>query len=260
MLEFSILLITALVNLFLGLSVFVKNPKGSTNRLFLFLASSLILWSFVNYLSVHPVWFSQLTWIRLVLFCGGILNLAVFLTFLAFPNYSLKTHYKKRVIAAVLSSVLIIPLTLTPLVFKDIQITDGSAQPVPNFGIGLFLLQTVVLIGGSFLSIISKYRKAAGGEKNQLRLVLLAIIGTFSLIVMANFLLVVLFNFTGLVPFGPAFTLIFSMAMAYAIVRHRLFDIKRAIARSVAYVLSLGFVGIIYGFILFSGSSLFFFF
>lgn len=256
MLEFSILLITALVNLFLGLSVFVKNPKGSTNRLFLFLTSSFILWSFVNYISVHPVWFSQLTWIRLVLFCGGILNLAVFLTFLAFPRYSLKNQYKKRVTAALVSSALVVPLTLTPLVFKDIQITESGPQPVPNFGIGLFLMLTIALIGGSFLSIISKYRKSAGGEKNQLKLILLAIVGTFSLIVLANFLLVVLFNFTGLVPFGPAFTLIFSSAMAYAIIRHKLFDIKRAVARSVAYLLSLASVGLVYGGVLFTVSSL----
>ncbi|HET7673396.1 MAG TPA: ATP-binding protein [Candidatus Saccharimonadales bacterium] len=256
MLEFLVLLFTAFANLFLGLIVFIKNPKSSTNKLFLLLTTSFIVWSFVNYISVHPVIFSQLTWIRLVLFCGGVLNLSVFLTFLAFPDYSLRLNYKKPVIWATLTSAIIIPLTLTPLVFSGIKVEGDSVQPVPNVGIGLFLLQTIILIGASFFSIIAKYRRAKGAERNQLRLVLLAIIGTFTLIVLANFLLVILFNFTGLVPFGPAFTLIFSTAMAYAIVRHKLFDIKRAVARSVAYLLSLGLMGILYGAVIYAVSLL----
>lgn len=256
MLEFFVLIFTAVANLFLGLTVYIKNPKSSTNKLFLILTTSFVVWSLINYISVHPVLLSQLTWIRLVLFCGGILNLAVFLTFLAFPDYSLKVHYKKQARFAAIASLIILPLTLTPLMFSGLKMEGGNVQPIPNVGMALFLAQTLGLIGASFLFLIKKYRHAKGNEKEQLKLVLLAIIGTFSLIILSNFLLVVLFDFTALVPFGPAFTLIFSSAMAYAIVRHRLFDIKRAVARSVAYLLSLGFVGLVYGGILFSVSSL----
>lgn len=257
MLEFSVLLITALINLFLGMVVYIKNPRGTTNRLFLILTSVFIAWSFVNYISVHPFYFSQLTWIRAVLLCGGLLNLSVFLTFLAFPNFSLRLHYRKPALAAAITSLFILPLTLTPLVFSGLKYgSDGGVQPVPNFGIGLFMLQTLVLIGASFFILIKKYRRSVGAVRNQFRLVLLAIVGTFTLIVISNFLLVILFNFTGLVPFGPAFTLIFSISMAYAIVRHKLFDIKRAVARSVAYLLSLGFIGLVYGVVIFGVSSL----
>jgi signal transduction histidine kinase len=45
--------------------------------------------------------------------------------------------------------------------------------------------------------------------------------------------------------------------MAYAIIKHRLFDIKRAVARSVAYILSLGFIGLVYGGAIFLLSSIF---
>jgi signal transduction histidine kinase len=246
-----------LINLFLGLAVYIKNPRGATNRLFLALTGVFITWSFVNYISVHPFYFSQLTWIRMVLFCGGLLNLSVFLTFLAFPNYSLRSHYRKPALAAAITSLFILPLTLTPLVFSGLKYgSNGAAQPVPNAGIGLFMLQTLVLIGASFYILIKKYRRSVGAVRNQFRLVLLAIVGTFTLIVISNLLLVILFNFTGLVSFGPAFTLIFSGSMAYAIVRHKLFDIKRAVARSIAYLLSLGFIGLIYGVVIFGVSSL----
>jgi signal transduction histidine kinase len=45
--------------------------------------------------------------------------------------------------------------------------------------------------------------------------------------------------------------------MAYAIVKHKLFDIKRTVARSVAYILSLGFIGLVYGAFILLLSSVF---
>lgn len=256
MLEVLILGFTAVANLLLGLFVFVKNPKASTNRFFLLLTSSFVLWSIVNYFSVHPFGFSQLTWIRLVLFCGALLNLSVFLSFLAFPAANLNAHYRKWAKIALAATILIMPLTLTPLVFKELSFDSGKAQPVPNFGIALFMLHTVSLIGASFVIVIRKFLHADTRTKQQLKLVLLGIAGTFSLIVIANFLLVVLLNFTGLIPFGPAFTLIFSVSFAYAIIRHRLFDVRAAVARSLAYVLSLGFLGSVYGLLSFGLTSL----
>ncbi|MBW3569346.1 hypothetical protein KY385_04415 [Candidatus Parcubacteria bacterium] len=245
MLEFIILAFTSLANILLGLVVFLKNPRGLTNRLFLFLTASFVIWSIVNFMSIHPAVLSQLTLVRLVLFWGGILNLAVFLAILAFPNYSLKKNYKKRTRAALAATAIVLPLTMSPAVFRDMQIVNGEAQPVVNPGIGLFLLHTVVLLGSSFIILLSKYINSRGDEKNQLRLVLFAIIGTLSLIITTNFLLVVVFNITAFVPYGPAFTLIFSSAMAYAIIRHKLFDIRLIIARALGYILSLGsFIGL----------------
>ena len=240
MFEFFILAFTALANATLGLAVFLKNPRETTNRLFLFLTTSFIVWSMVNYISVNPVIFSQLTWVRLVLFCGGILNLAVFLTFLAFPNNSFNKSYKKFAKIALAATLIVVPLTLTPLIFSDIRTVDGGAQPVVNPGISLFLMHTVILLGASIVLLVKKFLAARGGERDQLRIVLFAIIGTFSLIIITNFLLVVVFGITLFVPLGPAFTLIFSSAMAYAIIKHKLFDLKLIIARAIGYILSLG--------------------
>lgn len=256
MIELIVLSLTSILNLLLGLAVYVKNPRGLTNKLFFLLTSVLTVWSLVNYVSVHPFLLSQLSWIRLTLFCGGILNLMVFVTFQAFPNYRLKGRYMKRVKLASIITLVVVPLTLTPLVFKSLKVVDGSSQPIPNPGIGLFLLQTILLLGGSVLTVISKYRLSKGSTKKQLKIVLIGIASTFGLIFLSNFLFVVLFNFTGLIPYGPSFTFIFICTMAYAIIRHRLFDIRAAVARSLAYILSLGLIGLIYGIALFGLTSL----
>jgi signal transduction histidine kinase len=247
MLQITVLVLTAVINLLLGLIIYLKNPRGATNRYFFMLTIVFVLWSLVNYISLHPVFFAQLIWIRLVLFCGGLLNLSVLLTFLAFPAARFPRKYSRRAKFAVASTVLIMLLTLTPFVFKSLKITHGKASPVPAPGIGLFLIQTIILVGASIITLITKYRTSRGPVRDQLRLVLLAVAGTFTLIVISNFLLVVLFKVTALVPLGPAFTLIFSFAFAYAIARHKLFDIRASVARSVAYLLTILTITTVYG-------------
>src|SRR4051794_8373098 len=102
--QLIILILVSLANILLGLFVLLKNPRATTNKLFMFLASSFVAWSIVNYLSVHPVVLSQLSWIRLVLFGGGILNVAMFLTFLAFPASTFSARYRKLARLAVIAS------------------------------------------------------------------------------------------------------------------------------------------------------------
>ncbi len=247
MFQIIVLAITVLVNLLLGLVVYLKNPRSVTNRYFFTLTAIFVMWSVVNYISVHPVFLGQLTWIRLSLFSGALLNLSVFVAFLAFPDTSFSTSSLKRLRWAALSTAFVMALTLTPLVFKSLKIdAHGVPSPVPAPGIGLFLAQTIILLGTCIMTVVKKFRLSKGVVREQLRLVLLGVAGTFSLIVFSNFIAVVAFHITALIPLGPSFTMIFSGCFAYAIVRHRLFDIRRAAARSLTYTLTIGFMALIY--------------
>jgi signal transduction histidine kinase len=49
----------------------------------------------------------------------------------------------------------------------------------------------------------------------------------------------------------PLTTLILIVLIGYAIIRHKLFDIRAVVARSVAFILSIALVGLIYGFVSF---------
>jgi len=129
-------------------------------------------------------------------------------------------------------------LTLTPLVFKSLTYKNGSASPVPGFGIIFFAILVIGLLGGGLWKLISKFRHASGNQKDQFGLVLLGLAGTFSLIILTNFVFVVLFNNSSLIVLAPAYTLIFTGSLGYAIVKHRLFDIRLLAARSLAYALS----------------------
>ncbi len=246
MLELSILCFTSIASILLGLIVYIKNPTGLVNRLFLFLAGSIVVWSTINYFSVHSSGSDQLQWIRSVLTASVGLNLSIFLTLLAFPGGYLSPDNKKKAKVVAVISLFVALLTATPLVFKGLKYNNGSASPVPNFGIAIFLIYTVALLGYSISLTTRKYFHAQGVAKDQLKTILFGISGTFGSLVVLNFILVVAFNITFFIPFGPSLTLIFSSSLAYAIVRHKLFDIRAAVARSLAYLLILGTIATVY--------------
>ncbi len=233
MLELAVLCISGALNILLGLVVYLKNPDSVTNRLFVLLTSSFVLWSTVSYFSIHPVLFDQVVWVRMVLFFAALLCLSVFLTFTVFPSKHLVGSRRLRRLA-VLYTIFVMALTLcTPFVFG----TDANGEPVARPAIIFFSILVLSLLGGGIFNLIRKYRSSVSAQKKQLRVVLWGLAGTFSLIFLTNFVLVAGFDIRTLIPLGPAYTLIFSGALGYAIVKHHLFDIRRVVARSLAYLL-----------------------
>ncbi len=246
MFEITLLIISVLANIALGIIVFVKNTRSATNRLFLMLTTSFVLWSVTNFASIHPAILAQITWIRLVLFFAVFLCLSVYLTFNTFPSTKF-TLTRQRTLFFAFSAFVTMSLTLSPFVFRDLRIVNGNAQPVPGPAIAVFALNVGLLLISGIVKLVSRFNQAKGHARSQLRFVLFGLGGSFGLILLTNFVFVVLLNNTSLVPLGPTYTLIFTGAMAYAIVRHRLFDIRAAAARALGYLFSLASIGFIYG-------------
>lgn len=256
MVEISILIASSLLNGLLGFIVYSKNPQSATNKLFALLCMSFISWSVVNYFSLHPIFVSQLTWIRFVLLFAAFLCLCANMTLVTFPHQELQSSSRSRTLV-LLSTAFVMALTLTPLVFKGLVIKNGQPSPVPNFGVALFVTLVVTLLGQGVLNLFLRYRKSGGIQKAQLGWVIFGLSGSFLLILSTNLFLVILFHNSKLVSLGSAYTLVFSGTLYYAIVQTRLFDIRATTARLVAYVVSLGVVGLAYGLLIVALSSLF---
>ena len=256
MLQIILLSITCFLNALLGIVVYSKNPKSTTNRLFFLMIGSFILWSVVNYMSVHPALLSQLVWIRMVLLCAAPLCLLVFLTFTVFPSQSFEGSSRVRKLA-LLYTLIVMGLTLTPLVFKNLIISStGSANPQPGFGIVFFIILVIGLLGGGIWNLVTKFLHSTGNVRSQLRFVLVGLAGTFGLIFVTNLIFVVAFKNSSFIPLGSTYTLIFTGSLAYAIVKHRLFDIRRAATRSLAYVLTIGSLAAVYSITVFAITAL----
>jgi signal transduction histidine kinase len=223
----------------LGISIYEKLPESWTNRLFLILAGLIDLYIIVNFLSLHPPSAApevQLFWIRVVMFVTSFIGPTLFLLVHTFPNSRVTLRWRYRIILGILMATSAVA-ALTPLVFSGIQYPNGEPVPTPGWGIGIFILDFVGLFILSFVVLIYKYHKAEGEEKARLFHLLAGVLASFSLMGLFTVLFVVIAKTSSFVFLGPILPVILIAFIAYAIVKHQLFDIKTFATQALVYTL-----------------------
>jgi hypothetical protein len=113
-----------------------------------------------------------------------------------------------------------------------------------------------MFIGAGIL--LAKHRHADREQRRQIVLVLLGVL----VVICANIftgIVVTLFKVdSAFIWVGRLSLFVFSLIVAYAIVKHRFFDVRPIVARSIAYVLLLITLSIIYGILVLGLAGLFF--
>jgi len=243
------LLIIFLVNLFLGTLVFWKNKRSSTNRylsLFIFSAAGWALGIFalltkqisnLNFLGKLTFGFATLIPSSLVLFS------------FVFPKPTRKlTHWGTFVIFA--PALVLLASLSTNLLIGDIQIYDGQINPTRGPLYQIFVLYFIVFIIWFFVRLFLKYRIAEGKEKNQINYVFLGIL-LFAFFAMGTNLILPAFGINQLNSLGPIFSVLMVGSMSYAIIKHRLMDIRMVVAKSITYSFLIFLVGAFYAAVVF---------
>jgi signal transduction histidine kinase len=241
MLEIIILILSVTVNFILGLTVLLNNPQKDMNKRFFYLTLSMWAWAVITYISLHPFGFAQITWVRLVLASAALQDYFVLSSFAIFPNGSFQAVRFRRPAFYYLLFVMLI--TQTPLVFKAL---NEHSQPIVAPGILFFIILIFGYLGTAIYLLLKRFKRTTGQMKNQLRVVITGVVTCFAAIVFTNFFLVSVFKNTSLISFAPLLTLILTGSMAYAILKHRLFDIRLTVARAVAYLLTFSLVIVVY--------------
>lgn len=245
MLELIVLCISAIANVILALLVLANSPRSTVNRYFFLFVAALVSWTIINFISLHPVLLPQLWLVRMALAAATLLTLFLLLVVNVFPNSTPTYPRLNRMV--VFAGIPIALLTLSPLIFSDLKYDSAGASPVVGPAIPLFGLYAVGGLVVAIWLLVHKFRRFHGLQKEQARFALIGITLSFGLIVFSNFIMVALFGNTSLIPFAPAYTLIFTIAFSYIILRHHLFDIRLVVTRFIAYLLLLLFIGGIYG-------------
>lgn len=236
----------------IGLFVLINNPKSLKNKAFFLLTSSISLWLLSLFLADLSTNETVALWVlRIALFMGAIMYFMFLLFAFVFP-------YRSRISrpAAILISlpILVMALTsLTSLVVPRVSIKEFGVQPE---GIGLFytisdLIGICYLLLG-MLVLMYKYRHSNQEQKSQIKFVLLGLFIAIIANSVTGLVLTLLKIDTDLILLGSFSLFIFALFVAYAIVRHSLFDIRPLVARSVAYVLTTVMIGATFGVVAFS--------
>lgn len=240
---------SSIANLFLGLLVFIRTPKAARSRIFLLLTINMALWIVSNFftdyapgyqirlISAHVNYLSPfLLLVFFYLFCSNFFNLG---------KLRRKEFWPFVVIIAIGSL-----LSISNLVVAGIDLGVDGTNIVQGPLYTSFLLSLPIFFIGGYTQLVrlKSRHKSRPVDRKQINFVLFGVSLSFILAFIFNAVLPSVLNDYASAKYGPSATLIIAGSMAYAIVRHRLFDIRAVVARSVTYVLSIAFIGLIYGF------------
>ncbi|MBI2450679.1 MAG: hypothetical protein HYV47_04070 [Candidatus Nealsonbacteria bacterium] len=223
--DFFIILTPIIASSVLGWMVYAKNRDNLSNKVFGVLCLTIIFWASANYFSVHPVFLGDLLWIRMVMFFAVLLQFIFFLFVAVFPQNKISMPKWKLFLLALITALTALS-ALSQFLYPELEEKNGEILPVPGPLMPLFAFTIFLFWGLSAYFIFKNYRKSRDIEKVQWRYIFTGFIIMFLLLISSQFLAVVIFHKTGLVRFGPIFTLPFIILSAYAIVKHHLFDIK----------------------------------
>lgn len=252
-----IIVLSVVVQGLIALFVFQKNNKNLTNVLFFLLSASLVTWAVINFIITDdPHSSSQLILYRLLMASVVVQNTFFFLFVRTYPSYKLSISSKRLKAYLALSFVAVLT-ALSPILFTSVEYGAEGARPVTGPGMLIFVLHAGISVVLGLRSLFRLHRKSHGTAKQQVKLILIASVILWGIVPITNFVISIALETLVFARISPIYTLAFSSIIAYAIVAKKLFDIKRAVARSVAYLLSLGSIGLIYGATIFLLSSIF---
>src|SRR3989344_6095224 len=220
---------TIFADLFIAFVVYRNNPKSASNKLLSILATLLMFWAVFNYLALLPRNESiRLLWVRSVMFITTPLGPLIFLLSSTIPGE--KINVKRNLLIIMLTlNIAIALLSFTPYIFSGLVNSpdnDGGFKLFPGPAIVLYAVNLIGFLTWGFIILFRRYRKSEGLLKRQLGIVIIGLFVSFSLMTLTNFIAVVVFKSIKLTFFGPIFTLIMIGFIAYAIVKHKLLNIK----------------------------------
>lgn len=241
--------------LVIGLIVIANNRNNIQNRVFVLFLATTNMWV----LSLIFADNSSSTQVALLAsqaayICAVLMAYALLYFSFVFPNTNRLPSKINLILLLILPIILILPVG-SGLIIQSVKIENYGANVTPGPFYTVFLIYVLIYAGWAVFNILRSLKTSHGSEKTQVQFMVLGITISTILVIVTNIILVV-FGISSLGFLGPPSILIFIGATAYAIVRHRLFDIRSVVARSLTYLLSIGLIVIIYSLVAFNLSNL----
>lgn len=253
--ELFLVFLASFASILLGLITLFKNYKSITNLSFFLFSLSFAFYNIFNNLALsqsNPL--IALFWVRIVMLLAVFINLFYFLLADAFPKNTL--DYKSiKLYLVILFTLILVPITQTHYLFSEVE--AYAQNPKAEIAMPFFLLHTVLLLFGGFFILLKKLKKHFGHEKQQIKILLWASILLFSLILFTNVFLVLVIQEVSFAWLLPFYTLLFIALVSYSIIKHKMLNISRLVARSVAYFLLIVIMAMLYVSVFFLMSTYF---
>jgi putative nucleotidyltransferase with HDIG domain len=228
----------SLADLGLGALVYLRNPRSASNRAFTAVMASISAWITAAYISDQAIFWHQALFLNRLTFAAALLMGVCLLRFVVtFPAKTEQLPLAWRAYIAG-SAILGAVILLTPLVLSGVS-RDPRAGTDPQAGPAFPLMIAWVVVGGALIlyALAKKYRSAQGRAQAQLKFMLLGVAILACGSMLFGLIIPALSGSYALSELAVVSTLGLGWCTAYAIVKHRLMDIRRVLLRSAAYSL-----------------------
>ena len=232
----SILL--AISFIILGLITYIRSPERLINRVYLAFSICMAIWLVSNYMG-GSVDFDKNTALftnRLLFVFGGLALLSVFI----FSRLLVGKKINQKIRIFVASSCVVILLSATSLVVKSVYIS-GDTYSI-NFGLlsNIYFPLLIFILVFSIYTLVRNRKYLHSGDRTAIDTVLISTGIGISLVLLTNVVLPSIFDNYQLTNIGSFSSSILIFGFAYAIIKHRLFDIRLIVFRSIGYIFSVG--------------------
>ena len=240
------------LNFLVGAIVLARDSKKLQNRLFFLFSLSLCGWvvGIGGFLLAHDPNVA-FTWAKLYYAFPLVVAAVMPLFSLTFPY---NARLPKRIWVPILLGYLVVTvplLTQHTFITSRLVYHDWGKEILLNKA--HYLLYSVYLLSCFAVGLIHTFLKAQrvrGLARVQTNFYFYGFLLTSFFGVYFNLILPWFGNYR-LIWLGPLFTNAFVIAIAYSIIKHRMFDVRVVIARSLTYLFSLAALATIYGFVVF---------
>lgn len=225
---------------FLGAVIYIHDRKSATNIIFIIHALIGTVWAAATYFSVVADQAMALFWVRAVIFFA-VPHVFLFLIFVInFPEPKLAIR-RWQLITLLTLTALMMAIAFTPFAFSGIT-TNAQDAIIPIAGpvMPLFGLTLVIIFLLTVVLVIKKFFTAEGIVRRQWLSIGIGLVSAYCLLIFLVFIRVILANDTTFVPYSPLFILPIFAGAAYAILKHKLFNIKVVATELVSFLLILG--------------------
>lgn len=218
----------------LGVFTVQTNPRQRANQYFGLVCCFITIWVSVNYLADSDP-SRALLWTRLA-FWSAALAMGSFVLFAnVFPRRVFRGRWFMVAVSVVTMGAAVI--TLLPD-FVPEAVYDGTTSNVitgPLYPLFIWYFIGSMLL--AFALLIRAERRERGAARERVRFVFAGVLLMVAATSLTNLFLPLIIGSNPWARYGSFFTVAFVAFTSYAIVKHRLFNVRAVVARSVAYTL-----------------------
>lgn len=245
-----ILVVSALANMILGGFVLLRNPKQVRSISFFLLSFCITAWAGANYLTEQaPTLSLNATFNKLAYLFAFLMSLSLAWFSYNFPTPRPYTRKKILLFGLVLAAGSL--FSISKYVSGRVTVVQGQLSFSPGKLSIIYALLLFLVLGFAIKNFVYSIKHGTAIEKSQSKLMIAAFSISATLAIFSNVIFPALSSNWDLAKFGPLFTILMVGSIGFAIIRHKLFDIRLVVARSLAYVLSLGAIILIYSIFIF---------